>query len=106
MKRKRYTQQEKAKVVLELLREEKTAAQIASEYGIHPAMLSQWKKTVLEGLPGLFVREERKLKQAQKEHQEEKDQLYQKIGHLEVQLDWLKKKSEELQLKRRAPRDD
>ena len=106
MKRKRYTQQEKAKAVLELLREEKTAAQIASEYGIHPTMLSQWKKTVLEGLPGLFDTEERKLKQAQKEHQEEKDQLYQKIGHLDVQLDWLKKNSEELQLKRRAPRDD
>jgi len=106
MKRNRYTKQEKAKIVLELLREEKTTAQITSEYGVHPTMLSQWKKAVLEGLPELFEPEGRTLRKAQREHEEEKDRLYRKIGQLEIEVDWLKKKSEEVLLKRRTPRND
>ena len=105
MKRKYYTKQEKAKIVLEVLREEKTAAQIASEYGVHPTMLGQWKKAALEGLPELFEPAGRTLRKAQREHDEEKDRLYKKIGQLEIELDWLKKKSEEVMLKRRVPRN-
>ena len=55
-KRNQYTKQKKAEIVLELLKEEKTIAQISSEYGIHPTQLNQWKKTALEGLPELFER--------------------------------------------------
>ena len=105
MKRKYYTKQEKARIVLEVLREEKTAAQIASEYGVHPTMLGQWKKAALEGLPELFEPAGRTLRKAQREHDEEKDRLYKKIGQLEIELDWLKKKSEEVMLKRRVPRN-
>ena len=106
MKRKYYTKQEKARIVLEVLREEKTAAQIASEYGVHPTMLGQWKKAALEGLPELFEPAGRTLRKAQREHEEEKDRLYKKIGQLEIEVDWLKKKFEEVMLKRRTPRND
>lgn len=50
-KRNQYTKQKKAEIVIELLKEEKTVNQIASEYGIHPTQLNQWKKKALEGLP-------------------------------------------------------
>src|SRR5690554_7732654 len=94
--RKKHSKQEKAKIVLELLREEKTLNQIASEYGVHPSQLSQWKKAALEGLPDLFERKERELRKIEKEHQKEVDHLYKKIGDLTIQVDWLKKKSEEV----------
>ena len=104
--RKKHSKQEKAKIVLELLREEKTLNQIASEYGVHPSQLSQWKKTALEGLPDLFELKERELRKIEKEHQKKVDHLYKKIGDLTIQVDWLKKKSEEVVLKRRTKRFD
>ncbi|WP_258111955.1 transposase, partial [Alicyclobacillus sp. SP_1] len=52
--RKHYTAAFKAQVVLELLKEEKTIAQISSEYGIHFTMLHKWKKTALENLASVF----------------------------------------------------
>lgn len=104
--RKRYSKQEKAKIVLELLREEKSISQLSSEYGVHATQLSQWKKVATEGLPDLFDRQEREQKKLQKEHQQEVDGLYKKIGDLTVQIDWLKKKSEGLKLKNRKKGDD
>ena len=106
MKRKTHSKQEKAKIVLELLREEKTINQIATEYGVHPTQLSQWKKAAIEGLPDLFERKERELQKVEKEHQQEVDKLYKKIGDLSVQVDWLKKKSEDVMLKRRTKGND
>ena len=93
MKRQQYTKQKKAEIVLELLREEKTIAQIATEYGIHPTQLSQWKKTALEGLPELFERGEKAAQKAEKEQQKQVEQLYKEIGYLTTQVNWLKKKS-------------
>ena len=93
MKRKQYTKQKKAEIVLELLKEEKTIAQIAAEYEIHPTQLSQWKKTALEGLPDLFERGEKAAQKAEKEQQKQVEQLYKEIGYLTTQVNWLKKKS-------------
>ncbi len=56
---KQYSAEFKADVILEVLRGEKTLAQIASERGVHPAMIVRWRKTATEGLPGLFQREDR-----------------------------------------------
>ncbi len=55
--RKRYSEAFKAQVVLELLKEDKTVAQIASEYHVYPTQLNEWKATALAGLPSLFTRE-------------------------------------------------
>ncbi len=56
--RKRFSAQQKTQLVLELLKEEKTLAQIAAENGVHPNQLRRWKTQVLEGMPGLFENNE------------------------------------------------
>jgi transposase-like protein len=63
--KKQYTPEFKAQVVKEILKEEKTIAQIAAEYGVHPVQLSNWKKTALDNLANLFV-DERKAAKHQK----------------------------------------
>jgi len=92
MQRKQYSSALKAKIVLEALRETKTAAQLAAEHQIHPNLISKWKQTALEGMSEFF---ERGHQQNQKEHdqQEKIDELYQEIGRLTTQVNWLKKKS-------------
>jgi len=57
-KRKQYSASQKAKIALEILKEEKTVNQIASEYGVHPNILYRWKKQALENLPRLFEDED------------------------------------------------
>jgi transposase-like protein len=90
--RKRHTSEFKAKAVQEVLKEEKTLAQIASEQGVHPNQLRQWKTKALEGLPSLFERDG-KAQQEKAEHDQQVQELYAEIGKLTTQLSWLKKKS-------------
>ena len=80
----------KAKVVLEAIREQRTINEIASSYGIHPNLLSQWKKQALDSLPEIFKNGRAK---AQKNEEALRDRLYLQIGQLQVELDWLKKKT-------------
>jgi transposase len=91
MMRKQYTSAFKAKVVQELLREEKTLAQIASEYEVHPTQLKSWRTIALEGLASLFEKRDNtvELKEA---HEQQLAELYTEIGKLTTQLTWLKKK--------------
>jgi transposase-like protein len=91
MMRKHYTAAFKAKVVQELLKEEKTLAQIASEYEVHPTQLKNWRTVALEGLPSLFEKQESTvaLKTA---HEQQLTDLYAEIGKLTTQVTWLKKK--------------
>jgi len=91
--RKKYPADFKAKVVLEILREEKSISQISSEYGIHTSQLNRWKKQAIEGMPQLFADERKNLEIIKASHEKEKNDLYAKIGQLTTQLDWLKKKS-------------
>ena len=93
MKRNRHSSSEKAKIVLEVFRGEKTLSEIASENNIHPNLLSKWKKTVISGLPQLFEDESIKKRQIQKAHEAEVGELYKQIGKLTTELEWLKKKS-------------
>jgi putative transposase len=82
----------KARVVQELLREQKTIAQIAAETGVHPNQLGKWKALAIAGLPSLFDRRDatEDLKAA---HEQQLSDLYAEIGRLTTQLAWLKKKS-------------
>ena len=91
--RKRYSNQFKAQVVHEILREEKTIAQIAAEHGIHSNQLSKWKSMALKGLPNLFSDENKKADMDKATHERELQELYAEIGKLTTQLAWLKKKS-------------
>jgi len=89
--RKQYTPEFKSKIVLEILREEKTLSELSAEYGVHPSQLKYWKKEVLESLPQLFDR--RNTEATKKEYEKQIQELYAEIGRLTTQLTWLKKKS-------------
>jgi transposase len=91
--RKRYTAKQKAQIVLEILREEKTITQIASEYGIHPNQLHRWKKQALEGFPKVFENDAQAERNKDAEHERQLKELYAEIGRLTTQLNWLQKKS-------------
>jgi transposase-like protein len=91
--KKHYTAQQKAKIVLETLKEERTVTQIASEHGIHPNQIYKWKAQAIEKLSDIFE-DERKDEKAEKiRHERELKELYAEIGKLTTQLSWLKKKS-------------
>jgi transposase-like protein len=87
--RKRYPPDFKAKVALEALRETKTIAELASAYEVHPNQITNWKKQLLEAVPGIFSNH-RDRENADQEKVLER--LYGEIGKLKVELDWLKKK--------------
>ena len=89
--RKLYSAELKARVALEAIKGQKTTNEIASEYGVHPTQIAQWKKQALEELPQIFSSRREKAEQAEEEL---KAALYQQIGQLKVELDWLKKKVE------------
>lgn len=80
----------KTRVALEAIRGHKTVNEIASKFSVHPNQVSQWKKLVLDGLP-LILSDKRA--RADKDVEQLIAQLYQQIGQLKVELDWLKKKS-------------
>jgi transposase len=76
-KRRRFAPEEKAKIVLEMLREERTVAEIAAEYEIHPTQLHKWKAEALDNLPALFTRGAGENEKMRKQHEKEKEQLTQ-----------------------------
>ena len=91
--RKHYTAKQKAEMVLEMLKEEQTTAQISSKHGVHANQLYKWKSQVLEGLPQIFEDDHKTEKAIEAEHEIETNELYVQIGKLSTQLEWLKKKS-------------
>lgn len=95
MPRKRYqfSASQKAQIALEILKEEKSINQIASEYGVHPNVLYRWKKQALENLPKLFEEGGKSEHNRELEHEHQVSELYSEIGRLTTQLNWLKKKS-------------
>ena len=90
--RKQYPPTLKAKIVLELLKEEKSIQELAAQYGIHLTQLRQWRQKALDELPHLFNREKQV---SHKELLEKEDliaKLYEQIGRLTAELNWLQKK--------------
>jgi len=81
----------KAKVALEAVKGEKTIAQLAAGYGVHPNQIGQWKKRLLQDLPLLFSEKRR---EEEKDRDELEAELYRQIGQLKVELEWVKKKSQ------------
>jgi transposase len=89
-KAREYSSEEKAKVALEALKGELTMAQISSKYGIHATQINRWRKEALESMVSGF-KSKLKIKDANQEDLIK--QLYEQIGQLTVERDWLKKKS-------------
>ena len=89
-KRKRHSSQFKAKVALEAIKGAKTTNELAALYEVHPTQISAWKKRLLEEVDSIFSS---RRKQEQEDDEALKARLYQEIGQLKVELDWLKKKA-------------
>ena len=87
--RKKYPVSFKAKVALEAIKEEKTSAELASEYGVHPAQIRRWRKIVKDQVNELFTDNHQR---KDKEKELLIEELYKEIGRLKVEADWLKKK--------------
>jgi transposase-like protein len=89
-KRRQHDAQFKLRVALEAVKGLKTISQIASEYDLHPNLVSSWKKQLLEGGSSLFSSDA-----ARQQHDQEKREaeLYEQIGRLKMELEWLKKKA-------------
>jgi len=92
MQRKRYTPTFKAQVVLELLKEEMTLAQVAAEHGVHPTQLIKWRATALQGMPSLFACQDSSAA-LKADYEARLAALYEEIGRLSTQVAWLKRKS-------------
>jgi transposase-like protein len=90
-KRKQYGADFKAKVALAAVRGDKTVAELASQYELHPTVINNWKRQLLEGASSLF--ESPRAKVAGDKHQEQIDTLYRQIGQLTVERDFLARKS-------------
>ena len=88
--RKKYLPALKAKVALEALKEEKTSAELASGYQVHPGQIRRWKSIATEGIKELFMDKRQK---RDKDKDMLIEELYKQIGQLKVEVDWLKKKS-------------
>jgi putative transposase len=88
--RKQYSAELKARVALEALKGLKTVNELASTYGVHPTQIAHWKHHLQKEMPELFSVRRDKRAQAQEALQ---GQLYQQIGQLKVELDWVKKKA-------------
>lgn len=96
-KRKQYSAAFKTKIVLEVLKEEKTVAELASQYEVHPTMLHAWRREFLESAVSVF--EDKRKKSSNTDQEQLTDQLYKQIGQLKVENDFLKQACETLNLK-------
>lgn len=88
--RRQYSADWKAKIALEAIKGQRTVQQIASHYEIHPNLVTNWKQQLLEGAAAIFANGQEAVAKADEEL---KAELYQQIGKLQVELEWLKKKS-------------
>ena len=98
MKKRRFTPEQKTRIVLELLKEEKMLNEISNRENINPNQLRAWRKEFLDNASRAFTgnKEEREQKQMAQELQEERQELMAKVGQLTIEVDWLKKKSVEI----------
>lgn len=87
-KRKKHNPEFKAKVALAAIQNDETASQLASRFGVHPTMVSTWKRQLLDGATNIFDKSHTSRKQAEAQT----DELYRQIGQLKVENDFLSRK--------------
>lgn len=88
--RRKHSPEFKLKAVIEILKGEKTATQLSGELGVHPLVLSDWKKHFLE--VGVQIFEKPRKASKVSEEAKEKTELFEQIGRLKMEIEWLKKK--------------
>ena len=87
-KRKRHSAAFKAKVALEAAKQARTVAELAKAFQVHPVQISQWKRQLLDGAESLFGDGRRR---EQEDGQALQAELYERIGRLNMEVEWLKK---------------
>ena len=88
--RKSFSADFKARVALEAIKGERSLSELASHYEVHPNQIRIWKKRLLEEMSGIFSDKRRKEKQTE---EGDKAKLFEEIGRLKIENDWLKKKT-------------
>jgi transposase-like protein len=91
--RKKHSKEFKAQVALEALKEEKTASEIGLIYEVHPDMVSEWKRQLLEHAADAF---QLGRSHEEKETSKREEELYKEIGKLKIEVEFLKKKSRQI----------
>ncbi len=87
-KRKTFTKEFKARVALDAVKGQKTLGELSSEYGVHSNQIGKWKKILQQESAEIFARGKDRESES---HEAEKERLYQQIGKLQVEVEWLKK---------------
>lgn len=87
-KRKKYPPEFKAKVALSALKNEETMSELSARFGVHPTMINNWKRTLLDNASVLFDKGQK----SQKEKEAETNELFRQIGQLKVENDFLARK--------------
>jgi putative transposase len=89
-KRRKHSDEVKARVALDAVKGIRTLSELSSEYRVHPTVIGQWKRQLVIGAPGIFSRV---VGRNGKSPEELTAPLYEEIGRLKMEMDWLKKKS-------------
>ena len=89
-KRRQHSSDVKFKIALEAIKGHKTVSQLAAEYNVHPTQIGTWKKQLLRHGSAIFTRPNDR---QEREDQERETELYEQIGRLKMELEWLKKKA-------------
>lgn len=92
-KRRTFTPEQKAEIVIEVLKEDKSLNEIAAEHEVHPNQLSRWKAEFLANAGRAFSKETDEMEKVKQSFDKEKDELLRQIGQLSYEVTWLKKKS-------------
>jgi len=90
MGRKKHSKELKSRIALDAIKGQKTMSELASEYEVHANQISRWKKQLLDAAPDIFTLGKDK---ETKKKEVERDGLYKKVGQLQIEVDWLKKKT-------------
>ena len=88
--RRKFTKEFKLKVILEALKERSTVKELCQKYELYPTQISNWKQAFLD--KAMSTMDAKDLKEVESDNQQEKEKLYAKIGQLQMELDYLKKK--------------
>ena len=91
--RRKFSPEEKAQIVLEILKEEKSISQLAAEHEIHANVLNRWKNEAIQNFAQLFVDDRKGITKMKNDYEQQINELYAEVGKLTTQLTWLKKKS-------------
>lgn len=91
IKRRKFTPEQKAQIVLELLKEHKSLSELAAEYEIHPRQLQRWRSEAIEKIHLIFTKASDEVEKLQKKPESEVEDLTKQIGQLSIEVNWLKK---------------